>query len=293
MPVDRALRDRLEESAPLVLDGATGTELERRGVRSELPLWSAHALLESPDVVRDIHEEYVASGADLLTANTFRTQRRSLARAGLAERARGLTGLAVKLARDAARAAAPRRVWVLGSAPPLEDCFRPDRVPEAADLEREHAEHAEHLAAAGADGVLVETMNTVREARAAARAARDVGLTALVCFTCAGGELLSGERLEPAIDAVAELDAGAIGINCLPPSQVAECLADLRASGLPFLVSPNLGAPQGDTRSEELGPARFASLAGGWLHAGARIVGGCCGTTPAHTREIARLLHTG
>ncbi len=96
------LRSRILSGRPLLLDGATGTELERRGVPSALPLWSAHALLESPQTVAEIHAEYVAAGAEVLTANTFRTQRRTLERAGMGERAEELTALAVSLARRGA-----------------------------------------------------------------------------------------------------------------------------------------------------------------------------------------------
>src|SRR5499426_2809023 len=98
----RALGASLRARVPLLLDGATGTELERRGVRSELPLWSSWALLEAPDVLRAIHLDSLAAGADALTAATFRTHARSLAAAGLASRAGALTTLAVELAREAA-----------------------------------------------------------------------------------------------------------------------------------------------------------------------------------------------
>jgi hypothetical protein len=96
------LETRLRAGAPLVLDGATGTELERRGVATRLPLWSAGALDSDPELVRQIHADYVASGVDAVTANTFRTQRRTLAHAGIAERAEELTRRAVALARSAA-----------------------------------------------------------------------------------------------------------------------------------------------------------------------------------------------
>jgi S-methylmethionine-dependent homocysteine/selenocysteine methylase len=273
----------------LVLDGATGTELERRGVPSKLPLWSARALLDDPEKVGRIHAEYVAAGADLITANTFRTQRRTLARAGLGEWAVTLTERAVALARGAA---AGREVAVLGSAPPLEDCFRPDLVPGDADLEREHAEHAEHLARAGADAVLVETMNSVREAQAALTAARAAGLPALVSFVCwDGARLLSGETLGAALDAVCAAAPLAVGVNCLPPSNVAACLPALASCGLPGCVYPNLGAPQdatGSRRREECDPEEFAARAGEWIGAGLRLVGGCCGTTPQHVAALAQ-----
>jgi S-methylmethionine-dependent homocysteine/selenocysteine methylase len=334
-----ALRARLRAGPPLLLDGALGTELERHGAPATLPLWSTHALLRDPELVLRVHADYVAAGAELLTANTFRTQRRVLARAGIGERARELTTLAVSLARRAASEArsepkasegrapataaearsepkasegrAPAtaaearsepkasggpdgRVLVLGSAPTLEDCYRPDLVPAADALAREHAEHAENLAAAGADAILIETMNTLREAVAAARAAREVGLPFLVSFACWEGDaLLGGEPLAQALAAAADTGPDALLVNCLPCSNVAACLPALRAAGPPFGVYANLGAPgvtSGPGRTEPYEPDAFAAQAAHWLGAGARVVGGCCGTTPEHIRALAALL---
>jgi S-methylmethionine-dependent homocysteine/selenocysteine methylase len=293
VPLELCLR--LRAGPPLVLDGATGTELERRGVPSALPLWSAHALLAAPEELVRIHAEYAQAGAEAITANTFRTQRRTLARAGLGARAAELTRIAVELARRGAReAAGGRSVLVLGSAPPLEDCFHPELVPDAASLDREHALHAENLASAGVDAILAETLNSVREALAAARAARAVGLPVLVSFVCwRGASLLSGEPLATALAAVAREEPAALLVNCLPPSNVAACLAPLRESGLPFGVYPNLGAPVGEpgaSRAEQCTPEELALHARDWLRAGARLVGGCCGTRPAHIRDIASLV---
>lgn len=288
-----ALEARIREGPLLVLDGATGTELERRGVPSALPLWSAPALLDHADVVLRIHAEYAEAGAELITANTFRTQRRTLARGGLGERTAELTRRAVELARRGARSGRGV-VFVLGSAPTLEDCYRPDLVPDAIDLVREHEEHARNLAAAGVDAILVETMNSVREAVAATRAARAQGLMALVSFVCwDGARLLSGEPLESAALAARDAGAGAVLVNCLPPSNVPACLPALARSGLPFGAYANLGAPNdesGFTRSEDCAPETFAVYATRWADAGAHIVGGCCGTTPGHVRAIAETL---
>lgn len=288
--------DRIAAGPALLLDGATGTELERRGVRASLPLWSAHALVSHGETVLRIHADYVAAGADVLTANTFRTQRRTLARAGLGERAAELTAIAVSLARQAGG----EHVAVLGSAPPLEDCFSPQRVPDRDALDREHAEHARNLARAGVDGVLAETMNTVREAVAAARAARDADLPVLVSFTCwTGTRLLSEEPLEEAIEAVRETGPVAVLVNCLPPGNVPTCLGVLSKSGLPFGAYPNLGAPVDSpdddavvSRSDDHTPAELALRAGDWIASGARIIGGCCGTTPEHVAALAQLSRT-
>ena len=284
-----SLADRLRGARPLVLDGATGTELERRGVRADLPLWSSWGLLEAPEVVRAVHLDYLAAGVDAVTAATFRTHARSLAAAGLESRAAELCTLAVRLAREAGERAG-RDALVLGSAAPLEDCYHPERVPDDAALAREHARHARHLVRAGADAILVETMNCVREGVAAARAAREAGAALLVSFVCdREARLLSGEPLAEALDAVAPLAPEAIGVNCLPPDAVDACLPVLERGKRRFLVYANLTGPH-SARSEHTAPAAFAAQALGWVAAGAACVGGCCGTTPAHLRAlVARL----
>jgi len=286
------LRERLRGGLPLLLDGALGTELERRGARSVLPLWSTHALLEAPELVRAVHAEYAAAGVEILTANTFRTQARTLRRAGMQRRAQELGALAVALAREGA-AQAGRACWVAGSAPPLEDCYRPDLVPDEQSLAREHDEHARALAEAGADLILVETINRQREGVAAARAARATGLPFVVSFVCNdAAELLSGEPLGPALDTLCDLSPDAVAVNCLPPRAVHRCLSVLAAQGLPFGVYANLGAPSTDgfTRSDACSPARFAARARGWVEAGARLIGGCCGTTPEHLAAVSEML---
>jgi S-methylmethionine-dependent homocysteine/selenocysteine methylase len=284
--IGRSLRGALAHSRPLLLDGATGTELERRGVRSALPLWSSWALLEAPDTLRAIHGDYLRAGAGALTTATFRTHARSLAAAGLEGRAAELTALAVRLAREAAEETR-RPAFVLGSAAPLEDCYHPERVPDAAALAREHAAHAGHLVAAGADAILVETMNTRREAVAAARAAREAGADVLVSFVCGtGARLLSGEPLDEALDAVGAFEPLALGVNCLPPGAVAACLGPLRQSGRAFLVYANLTTPG----PEPVSPEAYAGAALGWIREGAACVGGCCGTTPSHIAALASRL---
>jgi S-methylmethionine-dependent homocysteine/selenocysteine methylase len=297
-PIDpgRRARDfvaRLALGPPVLLDGATGTELERRGAPTRLPLWSARALVDHPDLVLQIHRDYAEAGAEVLTANTFRTQARTLAREGLDHRAAELTGLALALARRGS-AWVPGRVWVAGSMPPLEDCYRPDLVPGDAALAREHAEHARHLAASGADILLVETMNSIREAVAAGSAARATGLPVWISFACDGAvRLLSGEPLAAALEAVAPLEPALVGVNCLPPAAADAALSVLAAARRPFSVYANLGAPNdetGFTRSADCAPAAFAACALRWWTAGARAVGGCCGTTPEHIRAVARRL---
>lgn len=280
---------------PLLLDGATGTELERRGLPTGLPLWSTHALLEAPDAVEEIHRSHLEAGAELVTANTFRTQARTLTRAGLPPgRDRALTRLAVDLARRAVRAiddGKPR--WIAGSLPPLEDCYAPERVPPPSEREREHARQVDLLGEAGVDLLLIETMNSAEEAESATTAAAKSGLPFVVGFVSgAPGRLLSGEDLAEAASRARDTGAAAVGVNCVPPSSLPATLDCLAGTGAPLLVSPNLGEPDDETgfrRSEALTPEAFAACLDPWIaRPSLRILGGCCGTTPDYVAALDR-----
>src|SRR5262245_15796199 len=158
--LSKELRERLASGPPLLVDAAMGTELQRRDADTRLPLWSAATLVRDPELVWTIHSDEVFAGADILTANTFRTHARNLEKGGLADRAGELGALAVQLAHQAA-ATPGRDIFVAGSLSPLEDCYRPDLVPDDASLEREHGAQARFLADAGVDLILAETHNTI------------------------------------------------------------------------------------------------------------------------------------
>jgi S-methylmethionine-dependent homocysteine/selenocysteine methylase len=279
----------------LLLDAAMGTELQRRDADTTLPLWSARPLLRDPELVWTVHGDEVGAGADILTANTFRTHARSLAKGGLGERSGELTARAVQLAHQAA-AAPGREVLVAGSLSPLEDCYRPDLAPDEASLEAEHGAQARFLADSGVDLILAETHNSIREARAALAAAKATGLPAILSLVTDGeGKLLSGETIDEAARALHPLRPDVLGINCVPAARLADDLERLAAAaaGVPLGAYANLGLPADDKGwafTEELTPEKYAEHARRWLALGARIVGGCCGTRAEHTRALRRLL---
>lgn len=281
---------------PLLLDAAMGTELERRGVRTDLPLWSAWALVEAPEAVLAVHRENVAAGADVLTANTFRTHRRSLERGGLGPRAQDLTCRAVALARQAGERAG-REVFVAGSLAPLEDCYRPDLAPEDSVLLAEHIEQARALAAAGVDLILAETQNSARELSAALRAGKATGLPVVASMVSdGGGRLLSGQRVDEAAREIARAAVpDVMAVNCVPAALLAGDLALLAGAvpGRPLGAWANLGPPadvEGTRFTAEVPAARYAAYAREWVSLGARLVGGCCGTTAAHTAALRSML---
>jgi len=289
----RWLRERLDAGPPLLLDGAVGTELERGGHEVGLPPWAARALVEAPDAVREVHAAYARAGAELLTADTFRTQRHQVARAGLDATARELCARAVELAREGARAAGRGDLPIAGSVPPLEDCYSPELVPDDDTLLRGHRDHVANLAAAGVDLLLVETQIHPREIEAATTAAAESRLPWLLSVLPRGGRLLSGDPLGPVLDRALERGAEALLVNCVPSSVAAAELAPLRARTTRFGVYPNLGAPEAllsQVRSEDPDPEVFVRRAREWVALGARLVGGCCGTGPAHVAALRRAL---
>lgn len=283
---------QLSQSTPLILDGATGTELDRRGVDIGLPLWSANALLadSAAEVLRQVHLDYLKAGADIITTDTFRTHRRSLAKSGYGDRARELTHRAVAIARQAVgRREAGKSSYVAGSIAPLEDCYSPHLVPPEAECRTEHSEMIHHLVEAGVDILLIETMNTIREAAVAAKLAVITGTPALVSFVCgADGRLLSGESLTAAAQVIAPLGVAALGVNCTATPAISACLKELRsACELPLIAYGNIGYADADGNwvcTDAIEPEAYAHYAKTW---DAKIIGGCCGTAPEHIRRIA------
>lgn len=284
---------RLAEPRPILLDGATGSELDRRGADTSLPLWSARALIEAPDILLSVHQDYVRAGAELITANTFRTHRRSLAKAGVGGRARELTFTAVEIAKRSGAA------FVAGSLAPLEDCYAPELVPPQGECEVEHAELAQNLADAGVDVILVETMNTIREAVAATQAALNTGRPVLTSFVCrSDGRLFSGESVQAAAQAIAPLGVSGLLINCTPSPSIHQPFTELRENAPHTLrtgLYANIGHTdeiKGWTNTEEVSPAGYAALAQNWLKQGASLIGGCCGTSPAYIAALAELVNS-
>lgn len=281
---------------PLVLDGAVGTELERRGLGAPGPLWSAAALLDSPGVVRDIHAEHVAAGADIVVADTFRTNVRTLRAAQLLDRAEDLNRRAVVLARQAADGAADRSVIVAASVAPVEDCYSPHLVPEEPALSLEHELMMKWLRQAGANVAWCETMNTAREARVAAEAAVSVGLPFVVSVvTAESGDLLGGDTLRAFVEAVEPLAPLAIGLNCIPPRGVSALLPRLRdLTSRRIVVYAHIGnehpTPGWSYSEVDVSPEQYGEYVEKWRDMGAEIIGGCCGTTAEHVRVVADVL---
>jgi S-methylmethionine-dependent homocysteine/selenocysteine methylase len=255
------------------------------------PAWSAAAIDSKVEVLHQIHAEYALAGATVHTANTFRTDPWSLRGVpALAQRWRELTALAVSTARSAAY----DEHLVAGSLAPLEDCYRPDLSPPDVTCAAEHQRFAAALADTGVDLILCETFPHPREALIASREALRTGLPVWLSLTLGpAGDLMEEQTLLNTALAAAELGVEAVLVNCSPVASIGRLVPRLADLGLRTGGYGNVGAPAaaGTWLAEgPAGPDGYAAAACGWVASGARIVGGCCGTSPAHIRAVAEAL---
>lgn len=289
-----------------VLDGGMGKHLERAGAPFRQPEWSALALIEMPDKVREGHAAFIDAGADVITTNAYAVVPFHIGAERYSVSGRELTTLAGRLAREAADAA-ERPVEVRGSLPPLfgsyqPELFEPDRAPELLEM----------LITAQSpfvDGWLCETMSSIVEADAALDAVeRHVGAADVwVSFTVLEEvpedgvvTLRSGESIEAAVRAVADRATGVL-FNCSPPETIDVAVAaagaviasegldvELGAYANAFEPKPEEYAANSVVlgRRDELTPERYLEIATAWVADGASIVGGCC---TIHTEHIDAL----
>lgn len=284
----------LARGGTLLLDGGTGTELRRRGVALSDAAWSGLAPLTHYQVLRDIHADYIAAGADVVTTNTFGSSRFVLAAAGHEADFAAANRRAVAAAREA-RDAAERDVAIAGALSCLPPRFDVHLYPNETAERAAYRELAETLADAGADLLLLEMMQEARHAPLACEAARATGLPVWLGVSCrvgAGGELVGYDfplvPLARCLDVLLPLGPDAVAVMHSPAAAVVPGLRALRERYAgPLGAYPELG--DGSEQAAALAPAELAAAAETWSAAGARIVGGCCGTTPEHIRALASL----
>jgi len=281
---------RLESDSVIVADGAMGTMLQEAG----LPAGMAPEgwLLENPDAVRDVHRAYVEAGADLILTCTFGGTRTRLERSGLADRLTEINRWAVEIAREAAG----DKAYVAGDIGPLGEFLAPlgkITYEQAADV---FAEQAAALAEAGVDVLYIETMSDLNEVRAAVEGARQAGSGISVFATLsfdAHGRTNMGVRPEQAAETLLALGVDAFGANCgatLEMTEGAIVKMHEAAPQAPLIAKPNAGKPRlvGQEVVYDATPEDMAEYARRFVALGARVVGACCGSTPAHIAAVAR-----
>ena len=304
--MDTIARD-LAKYPLLVLDGAFGTELARRGFDTNDELWSAKALFEKPELVEAVHRDYYEAGADISTSASYQATVEGFEKKGFTrEQAKELIVRSVRLVQRARDAFWQQKEKRIGRPQPLAAAsvgpygayladgseYRGDYGASRAELADFHAERLAILVSAGPDILACETLPLLDEARAILDDLRrypDAG--AWISFSCKDAEHTCGG------DAIAdcarlldrESQVAAIGVNCTAPQYVADLIRNIRAhTTKPVVVYPNTGETyDAVTKTWHGSPTPYRDFVRQWYDAGARLIGGCCRTTPDDIRGIA------
>ncbi len=286
------LRDLLTDGRAHVLDGAMGTLLHHQGA-------AANACFDElarsrPELVRAAHKAYVAAGAEVIETNTFGANPIKLAAYGLAEETEALNTAAARVARDAAGTG----VAVLGAIGPLGVRLEPFGELGVAEAEAAFARQVDGLVAGDVDGFILETFSDLAELEAALRAVRSRSDLAVIAQMTIGPDGRTAFGTEPETFGPAAVGAGAdaVGFNCSTgPAAVLDAIERLaRVVTVPISGLPNAGLPRdlGDRKLYVASPEYVGTYARRMVEAGARLVGGCCGTTPEHVAMIARYVRS-
>ncbi len=285
------LLDAIKNKEVFLLDGAIGTELDKRGIMGR-----AGNNLDNPEIVLEIQREYASCGCDALTANTLTMNRIYIEKHNLNISVRDVNKAGVELAKKAA----DQGQYVLGNLSSTGQLLEPYGTFTETQFYDAFKEQAQILAEAGADGFLIETVFDLREAMCALKACKEnFSLPTIVSIAFdteqKGSRTIMGDSAEQCAKKLTDAGADVVGANCgsLDPSQIAVVISILRAAtSLPLLAQPNAGKPKlvGDKTIFEMSPASFAAGISECINAGANIVGGCCGTAPEHIKTVSEML---
>jgi 5-methyltetrahydrofolate--homocysteine methyltransferase len=281
---------QLHRGEVLIADGATGTMLQQQGLEpGQSPeTW----LFEHPERIRGLHEGYLNAGSDLILTCTFGGTRFRLEGGGLADRVVEVNRRAAELAREVAGEA-----YVAGDMGPTGHLLAPLGPLSAEDVAAAYADQAQGLAEGGVDFLVIETMSDLGEAKAAVQGARrvtDLPIFATFSFDTHGRTMM-GLRPAQVADEMATLVVG-LGANCgKDPAEYVQFMESMRqaADGAILWAKPNAGLPHvvGEDVVYDAAPEYMAEVARDLRHAGAQVIGGCCGTTPDHIAAMAQALN--
>ena len=287
----------------MILDGGMGQELVARAGKAT-SLWSVQALLDAPEVVRQVHDEYFAAGADIATTNSYSVLPDRLEPHGMLDRLEELARLACQLASDAREAHGSG--MVAGGLGPQGFSYQPDKAPPAEQAAEAYAKLAQ-IHAQYVDVHLLETMSSVDQARGGLMGAGVTGKPVWVALSVRdddGTRLRSGELVSDVMPLLEEFNPAAVFINCSKPEAVDTAVPILAKSGRVVGAYANgftgiaadfnkVGATVDMLSARrDLGPNAYADFADGWAANGTTIIGGCCEVGPAHIAELSRRLKT-
>ncbi len=287
---DSALRRLIDDGRVHVMDGAMGTELYACGVFVNVSYDGLN--LETPDVVENVHRNYVNAGAEVIETNTFGANPVKLSSYGLADRTEEINRAAVELARRAAQS----RALVVGAIGPLGIRIEPLGPTSREEAQEFYHRQVDGLVEGGVDGFVLETFSDLNELEQAFKAVRSRSPLPVMCQVTVGEDCCTsyGTSPEDVATEVASWGTDVIGINCsVGPAVMLDAVERMaEVTDLPLSAQPNAGLPRavGDRKIYLATPEYMAQYARRMIEAGARFVGGCCGTSPEHIRSIRALV---
>ena len=301
-----SLADRLENNEILLLDGGVSTEIRRRGVALDENVWSGLTTKTHPDQVREVHEDYIRAGAQVITANTYSTARHVLESINLGHESKLLNFKSVQQARDNV---AQDEVYIAGSMSSMPPLSSHHEVATGEHVASSYRELAEVLAEAGVDLIIAEMMRDIENAGIVIEAAVSTGLPVWIGYSAMMADngvdvrslrwkntddTASAQDFGEMVETLKPLGGQAAGIMHTRVEDIAPALEILREhwSGptLAYAETGKLILP--DWRYEEVSPPdEYAAVVAGWIREyGVQIVGGCCGTGPEHIRALHSIL---
>ena len=287
----QSLIERLQNGDRILIDGATGTEIERRGVPMVSNAWNGGGALTNPDIVREVHEDYIRCGAQILISNTFSTSRHVLEDAGLEEHFELLNRRGVELACEARENMKTPHVLVAGG---ITDWSFTGKIPTHRQLRANMEEQAVIMANAGADLIMLEMMSDIERMLIVLDAAQKSGLPVWVGFSCqldklGEPHLLDGPTLFDGVKAIEEKEVPVVSIMHTEVEYVDACINVLKANwGGPIGVYAHSGqfVEPNWIFNDVISPEDYASAAESWLEQGVQVVGGCCGIGLEHIQLL-------
>ena len=285
--------ERLNSEEILVADGATGSNLQKMGLKPGRP--PEDLIIDSPDTILKLASSFVEAGADIILTCTFGGTRMRMKDSKYQDRTPEVN---IRAAELACKAASTRSdVLVAGSMGPVGALIKPYGPLEAEDVRSTFAEQARALADGGVDLLLIETMFSLEETTAAFEGAKSVtDLPIVVSFSYdRGTRSMMGVKPKDVIKRYSEMGATLVGANCGTTLENMEAVVKEYATTLPnfpLWVKPNAGVPRMDIQTEQgiydMGPEDMAEFSKRYVELGAKVVGGCCGNTAEHIAAIAK-----
>jgi homocysteine S-methyltransferase len=286
--------ERLATGAPILFDGAMGTQLYERGVPYERCFDELNLL--QPDLVQQIHRDYIAAGAEVIETNTFAANRVRLSAYGLGDRVRDINFQAVKIAREA-KEVSGEAVFLAGSISSIGRPLAPSGIITPSEARAIFIEQIEALLEAGVDLLVLETFSNITELTEAVLAAQSVSADLPIVAEVSVAEdglTLAGVRPEDVVTALEPLGVAAMGVNCgVGPQAALDALKRMASrTARPLAAMPNAGVPTlaNGRQMYVATPEYFADYARRFTSAGVALIGGCCGTSPAHIRAMRSVL---